>query len=110
MPCRPHTRRTIPSPGRQAWRMNWTVSSAANFGIDTWRACLFAHALTHVTSALPFSFLSEKLVVVLRDGRNLIGLLRSFDQFGELLFSDAVLGFCDVVGFCSGLNLVTTDS
>lgn len=29
----------------------------------------------------------EKLVVVLRDGRKLIGVLRSWDQFGTYFFS-----------------------
>jgi small nuclear ribonucleoprotein (snRNP)-like protein len=29
--------------------------------------------------------ITEKLLVVLRDGRKLIGILRSFDQFGESL-------------------------
>lgn len=29
----------------------------------------------------------EKLVVILRDGRKLIGILRSFDQFGMPLFT-----------------------
>ena len=28
-------------------------------------------------------FVSEKLLVVLRDGRTLIGILRSIDQFGK---------------------------
>ena len=30
-----------------------------------------------------FSFITEKLLVVLRDGRTLIGILRSIDQFGK---------------------------
>ena len=31
-----------------------------------------------------FSRVSEKLLVVLRDGRTLIGFLRAIDQFGKL--------------------------
>jgi U6 snRNA-associated Sm-like protein LSm1 len=31
---------------------------------------------------------SEKLMVVLRDGRKLIGVLRSWDQFGVLYHRD----------------------
>ena len=28
---------------------------------------------------------SEKVIVILRDGRKLIGILRSYDQFGTLV-------------------------
>lgn len=31
---------------------------------------------------IEFLFLEEKLLVLLRDGRKLLGILRSFDQFG----------------------------
>lgn len=35
-----------------------------------------------VLSASALTFCSEKLLVTLRDGRKLVGILRSFDQFG----------------------------
>ena len=34
--------------------------------------------------------LDERLLLVLRDGRNLIGLLRSFDQYMNLVIEDTV--------------------
>lgn len=40
------------------------------------------HDSTISLSLVFFSFLAEKLLVLLRDGRKLMGLLRSFDQFG----------------------------
>ncbi|KAH7441031.1 hypothetical protein KP509_03G022200 [Ceratopteris richardii] len=46
--------------------------------------------------------LDKKLLVILRDGRKLIGILRSFDQFANVVIEDAVeriiVGeqFCDV--------------
>lgn len=35
-----------------------------------------------------FSILAEKLMLVLRDGRKLIGVLRSWDQFANLVLAD----------------------
>ncbi|CAI4221416.1 unnamed protein product [Auanema sp. JU1783] len=49
-----------------------------------------------------FEQLDKKLVVVLRDGRKLIGYLRSIDQFANLILEDVVertfVGkhFCDI--------------
>lgn len=48
----------------------------------------------------------EKLMVALRDGRKLIGVLRSWDQFGMILFNifptafttEAELTFCSKLG------------
>ena len=34
-------------------------------------------------SSLPHPARAEKLIVILRDGRKIVGILRSFDQFGE---------------------------
>ena len=39
-----------------------------------------------------FVFDSEKLLVLLRDGRKLMGILRSFDQFGTNIISSIVVG------------------
>jgi len=41
----------------------------------------FVHALTFCFEC------AEKLLVILRDGRKIIGILRSFDQFGKWVFS-----------------------
>lgn len=35
---------------------------------------------------------AEKLLVLLRDGRKLLGILRSFDQFGTNIISSIVVG------------------
>ncbi|ODQ50748.1 hypothetical protein SAICODRAFT_61144, partial [Saitoella complicata NRRL Y-17804] len=42
----------------------------------------------------------EKLVVVLRDGRKLIGVLRSFDQYANLVLTDTTerIHYADVYG------------
>uniref|UniRef100_A0A7N0TYH2 Sm domain-containing protein n=1 Tax=Kalanchoe fedtschenkoi TaxID=63787 RepID=A0A7N0TYH2_KALFE len=47
------------------------------------------------------SYFDKKLLVLLRDGRKLMGVLRSFDQFGDL-YCDIPLGL-DVIG---GENVV----
>lgn len=39
----------------------------------------------------PFLCFTEKLVLVLRDGRKLVGVLRSWDQFGMTWRSAAAL-------------------
>lgn len=43
----------------------------------------------HANSCALYTFIyfTEKLLVLLRDGRKLLGILRSFDQFGTILFS-----------------------
>jgi U6 snRNA-associated Sm-like protein LSm1 len=35
-------------------------------------------------------FFAEKLLVVLRDGRKLVGILRSFDQFANVVLEQAI--------------------
>lgn len=48
------------------------------------------------------SYLDKKLLVLLRDGRKLLGLLRSFDQFANVVLQDAcdrvIVGdlYCDI--------------
>ena len=44
-----------------------------------------AHALTVVARAAP----AEKLMLVLRDGRKIIGIMRSFDQFSNIVLEHA---------------------
>ncbi|GAA5808307.1 hypothetical protein MFLAVUS_001697 [Mucor flavus] len=44
--------------------------------------------------------IDKKLMVVLRDGRKLIGTLRSFDQFANLVLQDTIERIC--VGNCYG--------
>ncbi|KAK9765720.1 putative Sm-like protein LSm1, variant 2 [Basidiobolus ranarum] len=46
------------------------------------------------------SFDIEKLLVILRDGRKLIGVLRSYDQFANLVLQDTVERI--YVGDCYG--------
>lgn len=41
------------------------------------------------TSVAPAS-LAEKMLVVLRDGRKIVGTLRSFDQFANIVLEEAV--------------------
>lgn len=42
------------------------------------------------TAAQLLDLTDKKLMVVLRDGRKLIGVLRSWDQFGNLVLQDTV--------------------
>ncbi|GMY36479.1 sm-like protein LSM1B [Fagus crenata] len=48
------------------------------------------------------SYLDKKLLVLLRDGRKLMGILRSFDQFANVVLQDAfdrvIVGdlYCDI--------------
>lgn len=43
--------------------------------------------LSSLTSAISsVASAAEKLLVLLRDGRKLLGILRSFDQFGDGIF------------------------
>ena len=44
-----------------------------------------AHALTCCVRAAP----AEKLMLVLRDGRKIIGIMRSFDQFSNIVLEHA---------------------
>lgn len=37
---------------------------------------------------------SEKMLVVLRDGRKLVGVLRSYDQFGEISSKTKLVSYC----------------
>lgn len=47
----------------------------------------------------------EKLLVILRDGRKLIGILRSVDQFGKLMNVMAILLTCfQIVFFGVGIR------
>ena len=34
--------------------------------------------------------LDKRVLVILRDGRNLVGVMRSFDQFSNVVLEDAV--------------------
>jgi len=45
-----------------------------------------------ITRLIEFFVFAEKLLVVLRDGRTLIGYLRSIDQFGKACFM--MVPFC----------------
>lgn len=38
----------------------------------------------------PFPLIVERLLVTLRDGRRLFGILRSYDQFGNLTLEDTI--------------------
>lgn len=42
------------------------------------------------TAAQLLDLTDKKLMIVLRDGRKLIGVLRSWDQFGNLVLQDTV--------------------
>ncbi|BFZ64420.1 hypothetical protein YB2330_005563 [Saitoella coloradoensis] len=52
------------------------------------------------TSASLLECVDKKLVVVLRDGRKLIGILRSFDQYANLVLTDTIerIHYADVYG------------
>lgn len=61
------------------------------------------------------SYLDKKLIVLLRDGRKLLGILRSFDQFANAVLEEAcervIVGdlYCDIsLGLCviRGENVV----
>ncbi|KAF9616065.1 hypothetical protein IFM89_028531 [Coptis chinensis] len=49
-----------------------------------------------------FKYIAEKLLVLLRDGRKLMGILRSFDQFANVVLESAservIVGdlYCDI--------------
>ncbi|XP_031274103.1 sm-like protein LSM1B [Pistacia vera] len=59
---------------------------------------------THCILSAPYPFicLAEKILVLLRDGRKLLGLLRSFDQFANVVLEGAceriIVGdlYCDI--------------
>lgn len=53
------------------------------------RPANFSGATIEIKIYDPLKFISEKLMIVLRDGRTLIGYLRTVDQFG--LFIDLVI-------------------
>jgi U6 snRNA-associated Sm-like protein LSm1 len=40
--------------------------------------------------AFCMGFFAEKLLVILRDGRKLVGILRSFDQFANVVLEQAI--------------------
>ena len=42
-------------------------------------------SLSTCSGSYAFVYFAEKLLVLLRDNRKLLGILRSFDQFGNLL-------------------------
>lgn len=42
------------------------------------------------TAAQLLDLTDKKLMIVLRDGRKLIGVLRSWDQFGNLVLQDTI--------------------
>ena len=44
-------------------------------------------------------FLLERLLVVLRDGRRVFGILRSYDQFGNLTLEDTIERFYVDLGY-----------
>lgn len=64
----------------------FTTSTGLIDSIDSKFSCfhIVSFHTTRVYSSIFFFFINkiEKLMVVLRDGRKLIGTLRSFDQFG----------------------------
>mmetsp|Transcript_17305 Transcript_17305/g.34900 ORF Transcript_17305/g.34900 Transcript_17305/m.34900 type:complete len:125 (-) Transcript_17305:120-494(-) len=43
----------------------------------------------HAVQASLISFLDKRLLVVLRDGRNIVGTLRTFDQFSNIVLVNA---------------------
>ncbi|KAI9184532.1 hypothetical protein H9P43_003586 [Blastocladiella emersonii ATCC 22665] len=49
-----------------------------------------AAALLPSGSAAFLDLIDRRALAILRDGRNLIGILRSYDQFGNLVFQDTV--------------------
>lgn len=55
------------------------------FHNEAWKLSTCLVRSERLTQANPIGNL-EKLVLVLRDGRKLIGVLRSWDQFGKPLF------------------------
>lgn len=61
-----------------AFNFKWTLYEF-NYYIKTCETFEFVIKIQH---KFTFKLLSEKLIVVLRDGRTLIGYLRSIDQFG----------------------------
>ena len=52
--------------------------------VSSWVMRLFA---SNIFRMCVITIFSEKLLVVLRDGRTLIGILRSIDQFGKFQLS-----------------------
>ena len=56
----------------------------------------------HHNALLFFNLFSEKLVVVLRDGKTLIGYLRSIDQFGK----QTLLLYCILLAFNNNDNKI----
>lgn len=53
-----------------------------------------ASNIAFTTSGSLVDCVDKKMLVMLRDGKKLIGVLRSYDQFGTLPFSDAT--FCAI--------------
>ncbi|TMW69344.1 hypothetical protein Poli38472_001500 [Pythium oligandrum] len=66
-----------------------------------------------LTLASALRVLAEKILVVLRDGRHLVGYVRSFDQYSNIILEDTyerhVAGglFCDIE---LGLNIIRGDN
>lgn len=58
----------------------YTTSSGLLESVDSKRNLLINQLFYQ--STVPILTIVEKLMVILRDGRKLIGILRSFDQFG----------------------------
>ena len=42
--------------------------------------------LTFIVSFFNFLSFLEKIVVILRDGKNIVGVCRTFDHFGSIIF------------------------
>jgi len=53
-------------------------------------ASLISSAQLFTTSASLLDCVDKKMVVVLRDGKKIIGVLRSFDQYANLVLQDAI--------------------
>jgi U6 snRNA-associated Sm-like protein LSm1 len=49
-----------------------------------------AYGISHNATASLVEDLDKKLLVVLRDGRNFVGILRSFDQFANMVLQNTV--------------------
>ena len=80
-----HTLHSAPSPKHPASpapraRPFYSLFSSSH---SSARAASFLLFYTHTTSSF-----AERVLVVLRDGRNLVGLLRSFDQFSNVVLED----------------------
>ncbi|KAI7735805.1 hypothetical protein M8C21_000567 [Ambrosia artemisiifolia] len=86
------------------WGRHWEAAAAVNANLLTknLRSMSWAGPEDIYLSTSLASYLDKKLLVLLRDGRKLLGILRSFDQFANAVIEGAcervIVGdlYCDI--------------